>query len=113
MKKPIPKMRRATIPALLCCLPLQPALAHTVGIANEFTHHQVAASRADITVSGRVVDEKGSGLPGVNVIVKGSTIGTQTDADGRFTLTAPTMARCSFPLSATPLRKYPSAAVPR
>lgn len=50
--------------------------------------------RADRTLNGRVVDEKGSALPGVNVVVKGSgttgrTTGTQTDADGRFALTLP------------------------
>ncbi len=40
----------------------------------------------DVTVTGRVVDEKGGGLPGVNVVVKGTSTGTQTDADGRYTL---------------------------
>ncbi|WP_045687911.1 SusC/RagA family TonB-linked outer membrane protein [Hymenobacter sp. AT01-02] len=66
---------------------LQPLLAATgtaVSIPNTITSFQ-----ADISVSGRVVDEKGAGLPGVNVVVKGSSVGTQTDIDGRFTLTAP------------------------
>ncbi len=44
---------------------------------------------ADIPVSGRVTDENGGGLPGVSVLVKGTTNGTATDADGRFKLTAP------------------------
>ncbi|WKZ58900.1 MAG: SusC/RagA family TonB-linked outer membrane protein [Cyclobacteriaceae bacterium] len=39
------------------------------------------------TVSGRVTStEDGSPLPGVNVIVKGTSIGTSTDADGRYSL---------------------------
>ncbi|GAB2861452.1 TonB-dependent receptor [Hymenobacter ruber] len=46
------------------------------------------AVRADITITGRVVDEKGAGLPGVNVIVKGTSNGTQTDADGKYTIKA-------------------------
>ncbi|UOQ77524.1 SusC/RagA family TonB-linked outer membrane protein [Hymenobacter sp. 5516J-16] len=54
------------------------------------------AAAADITVSGRVVDEKGAALPGVNVVVKGSSTGTQTDADGRYTLTAPDNATLIF-----------------
>jgi len=54
------------------------------------------AAAADITVSGRVVDEKGAALPGVNVVVKGSSTGTQTDADGRYTLTAPDNATLVF-----------------
>lgn len=37
-------------------------------------------------VSGTVVDENGLPLPGVNVIVKGTTIGTQTDFDGNYSL---------------------------
>lgn len=38
------------------------------------------------TVTGRVSDENGTGMPGVNVIVKGTSNGTTTDADGRYTL---------------------------
>jgi TonB-linked SusC/RagA family outer membrane protein len=37
-------------------------------------------------VSGRVVDEAGAAIPGVNVIIKGTAQGTTTDADGKFTL---------------------------
>ncbi|CAA9251757.1 MAG: Outer membrane TonB-dependent transporter, utilization system for glycans and polysaccharides (PUL), SusC family [uncultured Cytophagales bacterium] len=44
---------------------------------------------ADIPVSGRITGEDGGGLPGVTVLVKGTTNGTATDADGRFKLTAP------------------------
>jgi hypothetical protein len=44
---------------------------------------------ADIPVSGRVTDENGGGLPGVSVLIKGTTNGTATDAEGRFKLTAP------------------------
>lgn len=41
------------------------------------------------TVSGTVSDETNSPLPGVNVLVKGSTLGTTTDVDGRYTLEVP------------------------
>ncbi|RPD49884.1 SusC/RagA family TonB-linked outer membrane protein [Hymenobacter sediminis] len=43
----------------------------------------------DVTISGRVVDAKGAGLPGVTVVVKGTTIGASTGPDGEFTLQAP------------------------
>lgn len=44
----------------------------------------------DRTVSGRVTStEDGSPLPGVNVVLKGSTIGTATDSEGRYTLSVP------------------------
>lgn len=50
-----------------------------------FSHLLLAQER---TVSGRVTStEDGSPLPGVNVIVKGTSIGTSTDAEGRYSLT--------------------------
>lgn len=39
-----------------------------------------------IQVSGRVTDDAGSPLPGVNVIEKGTTNGTATDVDGKYSL---------------------------
>ena len=41
---------------------------------------------AQRTVSGKVTDDTGEGLPGVNVLIKGTTTGTQTDLDGNFRL---------------------------
>src|SRR5918993_2434277 len=38
------------------------------------------------TVTGQVNDESGSPLPGVNVILKGTSNGTTTDADGKYSL---------------------------
>ncbi|MFM8833939.1 MAG: carboxypeptidase-like regulatory domain-containing protein, partial [Cytophagales bacterium] len=44
----------------------------------------------DRTITGRVTAaEDGSTLPGVNVVLKGTTIGTVTDSDGRFMLEVP------------------------
>ncbi|MEQ9230686.1 MAG: carboxypeptidase-like regulatory domain-containing protein, partial [Cyclobacteriaceae bacterium] len=37
-------------------------------------------------VSGRVTDEKGEGLPGVHVVVKGATTGVTTDFNGNYKL---------------------------
>ena len=42
------------------------------------------------TLSGTVTDESGLPLPGVNIIVKGTTRGTQTDFDGNYSITANT-----------------------
>lgn len=38
------------------------------------------------TVTGRITDESGEGLPGANVVIKGSTTGTTTDLDGNYKL---------------------------
>ncbi|OON69136.1 SusC/RagA family TonB-linked outer membrane protein [Hymenobacter sp. CRA2] len=57
--------------------------------------HQVAAQTR--TVSGRVTDAtNGQGLPGVTVIVKGTTNGTSTNAEGSFSLEVPAGATVSF-----------------
>ena len=40
-------------------------------------------------VSGTVTDEENNGIPGVSIIVKGTTIGTVTDVDGKYSLNAP------------------------
>lgn len=41
----------------------------------------------NITVTGKVTDETGTPLPGANVLEKGTTNGTTTDANGDFSLT--------------------------
>jgi TonB-linked SusC/RagA family outer membrane protein len=41
---------------------------------------------AVITVTGKVVDEGGQAIPGVNVIEKGTTNGTTTDGSGQFSI---------------------------
>ncbi|MDN5212735.1 SusC/RagA family TonB-linked outer membrane protein [Fulvivirgaceae bacterium BMA12] len=41
------------------------------------------------TVRGKVSDESGAGLPGVNVLIKGSTVGSVTDVDGNFAIDIP------------------------
>jgi TonB-linked SusC/RagA family outer membrane protein len=38
------------------------------------------------SLTGRVIDESNTPIPGVNVLIKGSTTGTVTDSDGRFSL---------------------------
>jgi TonB-linked SusC/RagA family outer membrane protein len=40
-------------------------------------------------ISGKVTDESGNPLPGVSVLIKGSTIGTNTDANGVFNIEVP------------------------
>lgn len=40
------------------------------------------------SISGKVTDQAGIPLPGVNVVVKGTTNGTQSDFDGNYTINA-------------------------
>ena len=87
MKKSVPKMPRLTLPALLCCLPLQAALADPSTLSS--TTRPGSERLADITISGRVLDAKGEALPGVTVVAKGTSIGTSTNSDGTFLLNVP------------------------
>ncbi len=41
------------------------------------------------SINGRVLDQYGEPLPGANVIVEGTTIGTVTDIDGNYSITIP------------------------
>lgn len=50
----------------------------------------------DVVVGGRVVDSQGLPLPGVNVLVEGTTTGTITDMDGNYSLTAPSGSNLVF-----------------
>ncbi len=44
----------------------------------------------DKTVSGKVTSkDDGTPLPGVTVMVKGTTVGTQTDVEGTYKITVP------------------------
>ncbi|MBQ4821465.1 SusC/RagA family TonB-linked outer membrane protein [Aquimarina sp. MMG016] len=48
------------------------------------------------TISGNVTDDKGLPLPGVNIVVKNTATGTQSDFDGNFTIKANKGAVLSF-----------------
>ncbi len=43
-------------------------------------------------ISGRVVDEQGAAIPGVSIMVKGTTTGTITTPDGMYTINVPESA---------------------
>ena len=46
-------------------------------------------SAQEMLVRGKVLDEKQLALPGANIMIKGTTLGTVTDIDGNFSINAP------------------------
>ena len=48
-----------------------------------------AAAPANVTVSGRIIDENGRPLVGATVLLKGSSKGTSTDANGNYSMEVP------------------------
>ena len=57
-----------------------------------FIYKQQAAAVRPVPVSGRVTDANGQPVIGASVIVRGTTLGVSTDAEGRFSLEVPAPA---------------------
>lgn len=61
-----------------------------VSVANAAGIRQLSGPEvADITVSGKVTDEKGQPLPGVSIAVVGTSLGAVSDNNGQFSLRIP------------------------
>ncbi len=71
-------IRRKERPALLGIVPVLPG-------SNEF--QRIPLEAPQLNISGSVTDQNGEPLIGVNILVEGTTQGTTTDFDGRYTLT--------------------------
>ncbi len=56
----------------------------------------LGSAYAQQTVTGTVVDEEGTGIPGVSIIHVGTTNGTITNLEGEYTITVPSDAILSF-----------------
>jgi hypothetical protein len=57
-----------------------------MGIMTFFLTNLMAQERA---IYGKVVDENNEGLPGVNIVIKGTALGTITAVDGTYRLNVP------------------------
>lgn len=74
-------------------------LSFCLFFSTTFIHHSIASDiqletlqNDKITISGKVTDENGEPIIGANIIENGTTNGTITDLDGRFTVTVKTGA---------------------
>ena len=76
---------RRTAVLLACGLPALAASAPAMATVRPL----LRANAADVPVTGRVTGADGTGVPGVTVLVRGTSIGTSTALDGTFSLTAP------------------------
>nr|WP_162340553.1 TonB-dependent receptor [Cyclobacterium salsum] len=73
------------IPLMICLVLNQPVQAAAIAKDNSGSTFQ----EADVTISGTVLDENGQPLPGATISVQGTTRGTVTDLDGKFSITVP------------------------
>jgi TonB-linked SusC/RagA family outer membrane protein len=76
-------MTMATL-ALLFLFSVQP-----VASENEVVKNTKASQQTGRTITGTVKDNSGEPVIGASVVVKGTTVGTVTDANGRFSLNVP------------------------
>lgn len=53
------------------------------------SYSQELTSAKDITVNGKITLEDGSEVPGVSILVKGTSAGTVSNLDGNYTITVP------------------------
>src|SRR5690606_38462111 len=58
-------------------------------LANAVNAHAIETPLQQRQVTGIVTDDSNSPLPGVNVVIKGSTTGTVTDMNGEYTIAVP------------------------
>ena len=93
----LPIRQSSTVQSLACASLFQLFLAATCSGAAVAYDGRAEAGRpewadhvlADRLVTGTITDEKKEPLPGVSVVVKGTNIGTTTDATGKFELNVP------------------------
>ena len=85
--KPL-QLRYEVVGRQIILSPLKPVSPAETG-SSQTGEAQAAGNKLDQIIGGTVRDEKGEVLPGVSVILKGTTRGTTSDADGNFRLTLP------------------------
>lgn len=56
------------------------------------TKHQNVVIARDVDISGKITDENNEGLPGASIVVSGTMVGTTSDLNGDYKLSAPESA---------------------
>ncbi|HTI58923.1 TonB-dependent receptor [Mucilaginibacter sp.] len=83
-----PRGKKRLLCLVLAATMVNPCLAAFAGTASK-PGIRLSAYKQNITVTGTVTDEKGLPLPGVTVIIKGSSRGVATDQKGSFSIVVP------------------------
>ena len=81
-------MRKASLLIMLCVIFIGARSNAATALGDE-GKNEWGNSAIQKTISGKVTDENGSSIAGANVTVKGTTVGTLTDPDGKYKLTLP------------------------
>jgi len=85
-------MKHTFVKIALCSL----LAAAPMAAATAFAAPAEAVQADNVTIKGQVVDESGMPVPGVGIVVVGTTTGTTADLDGYFSLVVPADATVQF-----------------
>lgn len=91
-----PKGRPCKRASLCLCLALSAGIAFPAVLSATPGTGVTISQQKTLKITGQVIDATGLGLPGVNISVKGTTNGTISDMDGKYTLTVPADAVLQF-----------------
>ncbi len=73
-----------------CCLTMALlSISNLAGASVVEDSKFITSEFSDIRVTGVITDTESNPIPGANIIVKGTSLGTTTDSDGRFALDVP------------------------
>jgi TonB-linked SusC/RagA family outer membrane protein len=78
----VPQSSAVAIPAVY----LSRTEDFTSSLGMNFTPQRTIELKLAVTVTGTIRDESGGAFPGVNVVVKGTAVGTTTDTNGKYSL---------------------------
>ena len=95
-----------TVALLACALPGLASPGPTA-VSTPLLSHLLA----DVPVSGRVTGPDGAGLPGVTVLVQGTSIGASTNSEGAFSINAPEGSTLLFSYMGYATQSIPLSAV--
>ena len=71
-------------------LPSENPVSGTTSISNNTSLKETSSAiNTEHTIAGKVTGENGETLPGVNIVLKGTTRGTSTDGDGKYQINVP------------------------
>lgn len=84
------RLSRLSLTLAVCCLSLSPTAFSYAGttkaLKEKFTDADIASVVVAQVVKGKVTEPSGEELPGVSVMVKGTTVGAVTDTNGNFSI---------------------------
>ncbi|HEY8783875.1 MAG TPA: SusC/RagA family TonB-linked outer membrane protein [Mucilaginibacter sp.] len=82
-------VKNASLDEVMDALLNKTNLSYRLSANNLVTLFEKGGVISSVSITGKVTDENGQPMPGVSVLLKGTSFGTQTDINGKYTLSIP------------------------